>query len=119
MPDVYRSASLLCCTSTHEGFPNTFLEAWSHGVPIVSTVDPDNLIAARRIGGVGEDAASLACAVEDLVSAPQSWRKASAGARALFMEQFSVDSAMSRFESLFSDTVCGMGMARRTSTGLP
>ncbi|MHC4166763.1 MAG: glycosyltransferase family 4 protein, partial [Planctomycetota bacterium] len=29
MPAYYRSSNILCCTSAYEGFPNTFLEAWS------------------------------------------------------------------------------------------
>jgi glycosyltransferase involved in cell wall biosynthesis len=38
---ISENAACLCSTSDVEGFPNTFLEAWSHGVPVVSTIDPD------------------------------------------------------------------------------
>ena len=44
MPAYYRSSDILCCTSAYEGFPNTFLEAWSVGVPVVSTFDPDDVV---------------------------------------------------------------------------
>ena len=37
---------MLLSTSDFEGFPNTFLEAWSVGLPIVSTFDPDTVFAA-------------------------------------------------------------------------
>ena len=36
---VYSRAKLLICTSAYEGFPNTFLQAWQHGVPVVSLSD--------------------------------------------------------------------------------
>lgn len=48
--EYFRKATLLVCTSTMEGFPNTFLQAWSLGVPVVSTFDPDGTIEKHGIG---------------------------------------------------------------------
>jgi glycosyltransferase involved in cell wall biosynthesis len=46
----YSRARLFVNTSTVEGFPNSFLQAWIRGVPVVSTFDPDNLISQRGLG---------------------------------------------------------------------
>jgi glycosyltransferase involved in cell wall biosynthesis len=50
---VIAEASVLLCTSDKEGFPNTFLQAWSHGTPVVTLhADPDSVIKGRELGVV-------------------------------------------------------------------
>jgi glycosyltransferase involved in cell wall biosynthesis len=103
MPDVYKSASLLCCTSLYEGFPNTFIEAWSYGIPVVSTVDPNNLLSECGLGLRAIDADELVTAIETLRRTPELWSDMSSSARRYYLENHTVDAAMSRFEELFCD----------------
>jgi glycosyltransferase involved in cell wall biosynthesis len=77
----YRGADLVLCTSEQEGFPNVFLEAFSCGVPVVSTVDPDGLIAEHALGRVAPTAEGLAEAVRALTASAGTWRECSERAR--------------------------------------
>ena len=48
--ELISRSKVLTCTSEFEGFPNTFLQAWSYNVPVISTVDPSNVIKEHNLG---------------------------------------------------------------------
>lgn len=50
-------------TSIHEGFPNTFLHAWCRGIPVISYVDPDNIIRENTLGIVVHEEKELSTAL--------------------------------------------------------
>ncbi len=69
----YRGSRVLLCTSASEGFPNTFLEAWASGTPVVSTVDPDQTVAKHGLGVVGCDVSGLGDGIELLLRDDEMW----------------------------------------------
>ena len=101
--EFYCRAALSCCTSDYEGFPNTFLEAWSHGLPIVSTFDPDGLIAKRRLGVIAKDHLEMKEAIHSLLRSPVTYREMSHNARRYYREHHSVESVLPQFERIFQE----------------
>lgn len=99
MGPIYERAACLCCTSAREGFPNTFLEAWSYGKPVVSTFDPDQLIKREGLGITAQDVPGLAAGLKSLLENQSEWQACGRRARKYFDENHQIEVAMRRFEA--------------------
>jgi glycosyltransferase involved in cell wall biosynthesis len=102
---MYDEAMLLVGTSQTEGFPVTFIEAWSRGIPIVSTFDPDGVIQTYGLGYVAQDAPGMASRLSEILQSPGVWLQASQTARQYYLQNHAPEVCLPKFERLFLDVV--------------
>ncbi len=98
-------ARVLVTTSESEGFPNTHIQAWMRGVPVVSTgIDPDDLIKDKGLGMVVSNADELHDAVHKLVTDDQYWNKMSWRCRAFSESNFDIRRTVDKLIDILNDT---------------
>lgn len=64
---LFDRAKLFLNTSSIEGFPNTFLQAWIRGVPVVSFFDPDSLVQRLQLGHIANSVDEMREAIRSLL----------------------------------------------------
>jgi glycosyltransferase involved in cell wall biosynthesis len=70
--ELLARAHIFVNTSTHEGFPNTFVQAWQRDVAVVSlSVDPDRVLEQRQVGIAAHSESELVAAVRTLTDEPE------------------------------------------------
>jgi len=88
-------------TSRIEGFPNTFLQAWARGIPVVSFFDPDGVIQREGLGHAVSTVAEMAAAVQRLATDRQIWGEASARCRAYMTRHYGEDQTVTPYLETF------------------
>jgi len=104
----FDDASVIVNTSPSEGFPNTFLQGWSRGMPSLSFFDPAAKVDGRAVGVVVEDLDQMAAELRRLKNDSSHWQQHSADSLAFFGRNFALDHVADEYESLF----CRLGSDR-------
>lgn len=123
MGAFYAGAAALICTSLAEGFPNTFLEAWSRGVPVITTVDPDGLVSEHGLGLVIDSAAEATAAVGAFADDLARIEACGERARRHFVTHHGIASAVEAYEQVMVELIARRGRApsamHRGTTPMP
>ena len=95
--DYFGAARVFVNTSDIEGFPNSYLQAWARGTPVVAFFDPDRIIDREGLGVAVKDVGEMREAVRTLVSDRERWRSASARCLAYMQREFSEDKCIAPY----------------------
>jgi glycosyltransferase involved in cell wall biosynthesis len=103
--DVIAQAAVLLSTSDQEGYPNTFLQAWSSGTPVVSLkINPDNVINKKRLGAISGSVDRAVLDISALIDSPQKREQIAERARRHVEEVHSEASIVKIFERATRNT---------------
>jgi glycosyltransferase involved in cell wall biosynthesis len=87
----YARARVFVNTSDSEGFPNSYLQAWVRGTPLVAFFDPDGVVAREGLGAAPRSMDEMVASLEGLLAGGEAWEDASRRARSFMDCSFAED----------------------------
>jgi glycosyltransferase involved in cell wall biosynthesis len=97
--EVIGNAAVLLSTSDGEGFPNTFLQAWGSGTPVVSLkIDPNHVIGQLGLGSLHNNIDDLIAQIRWLINTPTERDEIGVRARQYVEAKHSEAAVLAQFE---------------------
>lgn len=95
----YRSAKAVVNTSAYEGFPNTFLEAWRYGTPVLSLdIDTGRYLGNDVIGYAQGDFRSLSSEVREVIRSVNRRRYLGMVSKECFNDHYQISHVSQKYE---------------------
>jgi glycosyltransferase involved in cell wall biosynthesis len=94
----FDGARVMVNTSLYEGFPNTFLQSWSRGVPTVAFIDTGSRLDGAPVYDIVADVNDMAWKVDRLMREDILWEQSSQRAEAFYRRAHSVEAIVGHYE---------------------
>jgi glycosyltransferase involved in cell wall biosynthesis len=108
---MFDGAAVFVNSSVGEGFPNTFMQAWSRGIPTVSFFDPQTRLDGDAVGIVVDSVDQMADTVRWLKEDAASWSIAGERSRRAFAQTHSLARVVTLYERLIDDAVSSAALS--------
>ena len=95
---AFNGARVFLNTSEYEGFPNTFLQAWSRGIPSVGFIDTGSRRDGEPVYDSARDVGEATWKLERLMRDDIQWQLMSHRVQGHFRDTHSVDAIITRYE---------------------
>ena len=96
----FERSKIFVNTSDWEGFPNSFLQAWIRGVPVVSFFDPDDLIVNMNMGAVPDGLEDMARKIREILEDDVMRKDIADQSRKYVLDNYSPVAVAHRYENL-------------------
>ena len=107
MNEQYKKASVFVSTSEYEGFPVTYLEAWSNSTPVIGFWDPDNAITNHKLGYKAETIEEITDKIRTLRNNKALAEELGKNARAYVEKEHDVKKTALEYEKLYKKLLGG------------
>lgn len=99
----FDNARVVVNTSTFEGMPNVFLQAWARGVPTVAFIDVGARLRGKPVYTVAENAAAAAEEIERLFADDLYRMRAATRCRQYFAATHASEEVLARYRRILDD----------------
>ena len=97
----FDGAAVFVNTAVSEGFPNTFMQAWSRAMPTVSFFDPGTTLDGERVGLVVPDLDAMVRTLRWLTEDEAGWRREGRRAQDYLRRHHGVQGVVDEYERIF------------------
>lgn len=98
---LYERAKVFVNTSDFEGFPNTYLQSWVRGVPVVAFFDPDGLIKREGLGRAASSLDEMAESIKRYLADSEALETVGARCRAYMAKEYGEDRVLAPYFEVF------------------
>jgi len=102
---LYDRSHLLINCSEAEGFPNSYLQSWIRGIPVVAFFDPDGLIRHEGLGVQVGTLEEMVCSVRHLLSSESALEECSARCVDFMRRRYSDEDVVSPYTSAIENAM--------------